>query len=504
MAIRVTPDIACEVLQNLSHGDHVVFEAGHYTEPLTINLKNAVADSAKRAEIPKTVLEAEGEVIIGAGISADQYRVEGNERAIPDGSPDHNFPGLYPFIDEAHLTIANSCNLELHGFRFEESWPTHLYLDNVQDILVEDCTFLDGTFAIGAVGEETYGLTITKCSWRQDRVPGRIWLQIPWWRMHGAEGDGYPPVDVENDWRMFDGDFFRSLGIKGGVTLSHCSIGQAFNAFHMYNEDWVEGLSRDVNIHDCEFFEIRDNVLEAEQSCLNWWFNNNRIWNAHKPLSLEIRKGGGFFLFANRFWFDSVQGPQGYDSNRGGGMFKFAKKIPKAEMKPSYYFHNSIASRSDYARKGRMAGLNHFNNAVRFVRRGIDDDAFIEDLPEVFGNLSANPTYSSYINDRFAVDWSKYDISFRNDVVYHESWPEILQRNGYEDVVSRSPDDPRFANWLEGDFRLMSESPCLRVGMPRHLQMPAGGSWQLEGSQDIGALQGEKLTEGPPFKPIGE
>ncbi|RED52048.1 hypothetical protein [Aestuariispira insulae] len=498
MERQVTPETAREVLKNIEPGDHVRFEKGHYKQSLFIRLGNLHEEGA-----PQTIFDAEKGVVIGAGVSADDFREEGNERSIPDGTPEHSFPGLYPFIDEAHVTIRESRGLEWRGFHFEESWPTHIFLDRVRDVRLVDCHFLDATFAIGATGRETYGIEIEDCSWLQDRVPGRIWRKIPWWRMHGAEGDGYPPVDVKGDWRMFDGDFFRSLNIRGGVAMRRCRIGQAFNAFHMYNDDYEPDVSLDVEIHDCDFFEIRDNVLEAEQACTNWWFHNNRVWNTHKPLSLEIRGGGGLFLFANRFWFDSVQGPQGYDANRGGGMFKFGKKPPKSPMQPSYFFHNSIASRSDYARKGRLAGLQHFNNALRFVRRGTDYSHFIEDLPEIFGNLSADPSLPEYIRDRFAIDWAEYDISFRNDVVFHEAWPGILMDNGYNEIASASSQEPGFADWLTGDFRLSEGSPCRVGSMARSLALPAGGHWTLAGGQDIGALQGEKLTEGPPFKAVG-
>ena len=498
MAHHVTPENAAAVLREIRPGDHLIFERGHYRDRLRLSLGNLEDGAA-----PKTLMEAEEGVVIGAGISAEDYRETGNDRARPDGTDEHDFPGLYPFIDEAHMTIEKSRNLELRGFRFEESWPTHLYLDRVRDLAVRDCHFLDATFAIGAVGRETYGIEIDRCSWLQDRVPGRIWRKIPWWRMHGAEGDGYPAVDIKNDWRLFDGDFFRGLDIRGGVAMRHCRIGQAFNVFHMYNDNFDPDLSLDVEIHDCDFFEIRDNVLEAEKACTNWWFYNNRVWNSHKPLSIEIRRGGGLFLFANRFWFDSVQGPQGYDSNRGGGMFKFGKKLSKdMHLLPTYFFHNSVASRADYIRKGRLAGLQHFNNALRFVRRGTDNEKFIEDLPEIFGNLSADPEHPDYIKDRFAVDWKVHDISFLNDVVYHEAWPGILQRNGYHRIESRSSGEPGFQDWLTGDFRLSEGSPCFGAAMPRRLELPAGGHWDLPGGQDIGALQEEALTGGPPFKPM--
>ena len=117
-------------------------------------------------------------------------------------------------------------------------------------------------------------------------------------------------------------------------------------------------------MHDCLFFEIRNNVLEAEDVATNWWFHRNKIHNAHKPFSIELRKGGAFYIFSNCWWFDSVQGPRGYGVHRGGGMFKFRKKKPGQTLKPSYVFHNSIATRSDYARKELLAGLKHFNNAI--------------------------------------------------------------------------------------------------------------------------------------------
>ncbi len=495
--ITVTPLTAKEVLSTLDPGSEVIFAAGNYEEILELELKSAPDDVL-------TILRGEPGAIITMGLSAEEYRETGNvlAKAVQDRG---GFPGLYPYKMNGRFKLKNCANVIIENLTFEKSWPTHIAIENCQDLIIRTCEFQDATFAIAATGEATYGITIEECNWVQDRQPGRMWLDIPWFRIHGDQEDKHPPVDVKEDWRLFDGDFFRAEDIAGGVTIRHCKIGQAFNAIHLYNTKLDPRISIDINVHDCHFYEIRDNVLEPEKAAFNWWFWNNTIKNAHKPFSIDVVKGGAFYIFSNLWWFDSIQGPEDIDKNRGGGMFKFSKKIPKKRMARSYVFHNSIATRSDYARKGLLYGLQHLNNAIWVIREGIDYGDLILKKPKFFGDLSVPDSDPEYLNERFTTSWRRLDIRFEGNVVYDESWPDELHDNGYDQIQKSIPADPLFKNFRnKDDLTLKEGSPCVGQSRAQTIEMPIGDDWHLSAGQDIGAYQGDELTKGPAFRPVAD
>jgi hypothetical protein len=407
---------------------------------------------------------------------------------------------------DGHLKLLRCRHVRIQGFHFEQSWPTHIALDDCQQIEIAKCTFLDATFAIGATGRSTRGLTIEDCSWTQDRVLNRIWREIPWYRIHGApendppEDEDDPLVDIENDWRLFDGDFFRADGITGDVTIRGCRIERCFNAIHLFNDDSDLALARDVHVHDCTFVEVRDNVLEPEKVASNWWFHHNKLFNVHKWFSFECVRSKHFYLFGNLAWFDSIQGPSRDDGNRGGGVFKLAKIVHRP-FGPHYVFHNSFSTRSDYARKGIFPGLMHFNNAIRCADQAGPD---FNRYPNFFGDLSA--TGPEHQRKRFTMDWDQYHIEMRNDVVRHPDWPDGLNRAGYSIGGPPLGVDPRFldpfgADLSGGGLMLETGSPCEAMNSAETILLPDGGSWPLVNGQDIGAWQGERLVEGPGYQP---
>jgi hypothetical protein len=185
--IRVTPKNARAKLNGLAPGADVVFGAGTYGDILGLNLGNL-----NDAGAPETILRSEGGATISMGVSANEFRVNGNECAkkVSERPPPDNYPGLWPYLMNGRLKLARCRNMRIKGLEFELSWPTHIAISECKEIAIKACHFRDGTFAVGAKGRKTYGITIEKCTWLQDREPGRMWKEIPWCQIHGAKGDG--------------------------------------------------------------------------------------------------------------------------------------------------------------------------------------------------------------------------------------------------------------------------------------------------------------------------
>ncbi len=512
--ILITPADAAEKLEKLTAGDTARFAPGRYLTPLRLSRIRGTKTQPVR-------LIGDGDAIITQGVSAEMFRREGNRRSKQVQDRDE-YPGLWPWIDQGQLVLENCDYVQIENLRFEESWPTHIFISDCRHTRVSNCQFLDGTFAIGARGRRTKHLCIDACRWVQDRDPGRMWREIPWYRIHGTPGneDGYPSVDIERDWRLFDGDFFRSNDIAGNVTIRHCEIRQCFNAIHAYNKRAKPTLNRNFNIHDCLFAEVRDNVLEPEGGATNWWFHRNRLFNVHKWFSIEHTSkaklaASYLYFFSNLAWFDSIQGPDPADiphgpndGSRGGGVFKLAKKVQQP-FGPSYVFHNSFVTRGDYLRKGILPGLEHFHNAILCVDQA---GPLFNAYPAFFGDLLVcGPDHHKR---RFTMDWNHYEIDLRNDVIRYSGWPQDLIAAGYfvREGIPRCGKlgcDPRFvaplaADTSGGGLQTKSSSPCRGAGLDEKVKLADCGEFKIAPGVDIGAWQGNKLFEGPAYQSMPE
>ncbi len=260
-----------------------------------------------------------------------------------------------------------------------------------------------------------------------------------------------------------------------------------------------------MHVHNCVFFEIRDNIFEAEKSAVNWWFHHNVIVNCHKWFSFELIRNPHFYVFSNLCWLNSIQGSDG-DDNRGGGVFKLNAKA-KPPFGPVYVFHNSIVTRSDYFRKGICAGLQHCNNAILGLPEAGDD---FNAHPDFFGDLTAPP---NRVKKRFTIEWRRFGISFAGDQIDYHDWPDELRNCNYPIPCSVSAGTPQFVE-PKADFDPNSKksagaglkpgkgSTCLGSGRPLSLVLPDGEIWQSDEGADVGAWQGKELFAGPEYRRI--
>jgi hypothetical protein len=435
--IRLRPDLpyspAC--LAGISHpaGNPVVVDAGRasFSRGMSIDrFKQIAADTARRAHL------------------------EGR------------YPGIYPIADQCTLRLTNCQGLTLRNFRFEDSWPTAVYLDNCTDIRIEGFTITGSTFAFYAVGKQTARLTLESCSWQQDPQPPTLWKHTLWKEIH----EKYPDDEVHlyNGNRAFDGSFFLGREIAGDVEISHCAVIHAFNGVHFFNQDLDPALSRNVHVHDCTFSYIRDNALEPENVAYNWWFHDNTIFNCHKWLSFEVPAGGWYYIYRNQGWFDDLGGAPGEEHNKGG-VFKFLEneQWPLRFPGPIEIFNNSWHLNCPIAKSGAITRLHHHNNAITFCSKVRKPGTPCKD-PSVFGKPG---------EDHFTTQWDALDISFVNDYVWHDHWPDKLKARGYPGLAGIGG-DPGFVDAGKGNFRLRAVAPVHEKGQATGVLLPDGTAWR--------------------------
>jgi hypothetical protein len=89
---------------------------------------------------------------------------------------------------------------------------------------------------------------------------------------------------------------------------------------------------------------------------------------------------------------------------------------------------------------------------------------------------------------------SQVDNLFDYDCIT-ESWPSVITNDGQEEHGLANT-DPRVISASRRDYRLSSDSPCIDRG-----KVIEGFTQSYQGkAPDIGAYEGDKLIEGPPFR----
>jgi hypothetical protein len=400
-------------------------------------------------------------------------------------------PGMPRFEDYAFFKIRNCVGIVIENTTIQNVWPTAIYIEDSQHVTVRKLNLNGATYGVFARGVGTRYLVLEHCSWIQDT---RIWQDVLWKDIHAN------PLPR----RELDGDFFRSDDITGDVIVRYNFIAHAFNGIHLFatKNGAVNGcVNRNVWIYRNTFAFIRDSAVEAELTATNWWIFENKIYNCHTWIAFEECRGGYWYVFANRGWFDRKPGPPG-DCNNGGAVIK-TNKVKEGEddkVLPSHpfsVFNNSWYLRSAYLKKGKLRHFRHFNNAIAYARPDHHPPGVVDLGRRMIGVGAPNPACEGPADaeEPFTTDWKNLDIRFENDICSHPDYPAGLQAADYP--VSGTYGDPGFSSGREGEFELSADSMCRRAGMSATLDLPDQGEWALPQGIDIGAMNGDV-----PYSPI--
>jgi hypothetical protein len=406
----------------------------------------------------------------------------------------------------------------IEGLYFDNCWPTALYLDNCQDIEIHGCQFRWGTYAIGATGQDTRHIVVEGCRWQQNPDNEGHWKRIAWHRIHGhtSNSDQKPDkgvVNIEDDHRHFDGDFFVGWRIAGFVTIRHNLIEDAFNAIHLFNTDVPSRrLNLNVLIEKNRFERIRDNAVEPEIGAWNWIIRHNVLVDVYSWFSLEMERFGYFYIYGNLAWHTQrpgpglkPPGPADPDFRTGGAVFKLPKRVTADG--PCYVFHNSFHLRERIAKKKRLAGLQFFNNAISFCRHDggkcSETETLLADtlqslaIPHDPGGSEADALAAE--KKRFTKDWGSLGIAFYSNVIGGPDKVRDLLAVGYLFGENSRDGEPGFAGPLthagttRDSFRLKkylrSATSANNSSLQFVLKTPGPGEIKETGGRNMGAWQ---------------
>ncbi|POF28627.1 right-handed parallel beta-helix repeat-containing protein [Roseibium marinum] len=522
MGLEATPEDIHRSVLALAAGDELQLAAGIYRRPITLSGIRGTPDNPvilrgtglPAGDVKQDIWSA---AILGNGPEFEDYRKRGNEIARVEQAAGR-VPGLHYIADETALFLKDCQWVIVENLSFLNCWPTAVYIDNCQNVTLRNLHFRGGTIAIGAIGTDTRHLLVEGCDWIQDpsgqgendllvlrrdgKLPvahtapgGKLWSELDWTRVHGYAEETGGPVDIENDARAYDGDFFRAWNVAGYAVFRDNCILDAFNGIHFFNtarKDEQEAYSRSVLIEKNWFVRLRDNAIEPEYYAVNWTMRHNCFADCFAPFSFEPERSGYFYIYGNLCWNLHRPGPADDDRNRGRS-FKLGG-IHEA-IGPHYIMFNTFVLRGPVFKKKRISNLIHMNNVVGYVE---NDPVAHTDAAAPFGKdwrLPHDPAadwdaVKQVEKKRFTKFWEVLDITFAGDLINHPTFPDLVRIAGYPVGPGASGLKPVFLN---GEF-----------GVPEGLRIRAVHDGQQEAAlQEALAVRIEE-PDGASFPAVGE
>lgn len=502
VCIRVNPANITRKSKKLTAGDRLIVKKGIYDKPVVFN---GLAGTWNNP----ILIEAEKGAIFTSGLSLFEYTKRANLIAQRRQAAGY-YPSVGQTADEAALVFLHCKHIIVRKFTFVRCWPTALYLDECQHITLSRIRFREGTIAIGANGSTTRDLKITRCKWKQDvSADHAMWNRIPWSAIHGSKDNtGRPGVDLQADYRAWDGDFFRAWDIAGNITIRKNRISDAFNAIHFFNRvdrlapgvdpnslEFNDGkrASANVLIEKNRFKRIRDNVIEPENHAWNWVIRHNILADCYRPFSFELDRAGWFYVYGNYGWVNNPPASNSDGHRRKCSHFKLGGA--QHNEGKIYVFNNSWFYRSGKGifPNGILKKLRHFNNAIGYGHPpkarmfGKTADLGCTTLP-----FSAAETDKD-IAGHFTRKWQPkdHDITFDGDISQDIDFPETLRNRGYAIGPNAKGGAPGFAHpeARRPDLSVSNGSSAFEKSIAWTLCLPNGRKFCLPAGLNVGAQQ---------------
>ncbi len=373
-----------------------------------------------------------------------------NHLAVIDGQSDPSNTAFHPGIALENCSWINIC-----GIKFERCWNSAVDLKESNYISVQYCHFTTGKWVVHPHGHKSHHVLVEHCMVHH---PPQIWKGWSWLEIHHGALEHY------------NGALLHPRKSAGGHIMRSNTLRNLFNGFRTRPESIIE--DGNTEIYANKFINIRDNEFEPEGWAWNMHYYQNDHVNIHKLYSIDGVKGGNIYIHGNTH----TQANDPWTNYQVSGIYKY-KGGPITE--PCYVFNNSYFTTARVMKYGESSNhqMKHFNNAYQFF-----------ETKDAFRVVNWQPGY-------------EFDYDCIN-----QDWSENIKKH-FQEQHGLPNTEPGFNDPKNGDFTLTPSSPLIDRG--KKMSFPAF-DWQqtyLGDAPDIGAYEGSKRMEGPPFRfipsPVG-
>ena len=344
--------------------------------------------------------------------------------------------------------LTNSSWLKFINIIFKNAWPTVLDIFDSKYITISNCYLQSGKRVICPQGHGSHHVLVENCTIEH---PEEVWNKWSWVDIHhGMHGS-------------YNGGLLHPKESGGGHVMRDNTIVNLYNGIRTRPKNITQ--DGNLEIYGNTMINIRDNDFEPEGWAWNIHYHHNRHVNIHKVYSIDNVQGGNIFIYGNTY----TQSKDDWALKEVGGIFKYSMG---PLTYPCYAFNNSYYTAAKILRRGESTNhqLKHFNNAYYFFEG-----------EQHFQLIEWQPGYE-----------------FDHDCI-NQDWPENIY-NHKQEINGLKHTNPQFVKPESNDFRLESSSPCIDKG--KALAFPEFDWVQsFNGiAPDIGAYEGEQVTDGPPFR----
>lgn len=349
------------------------------------------------------------------------------------------------------FVIKNSSWLNLEKLVFRNCWASVILIRNSSYIKVANCHFSTGRRIVHPIGHGSHHVLVENC---HVELPEEVWRGWSWESLHHGELGHY------------NGALLHPNKSAGGHIMRGNTMINMFNGFRTRPVSILEDGNTEV--YRNRMINVRDNEYEPETWAWNMHYYYNEHLNVHKMYSIDGVKGGNIYIYGNTY----TQTKDLWAIEEVSGIFKYSAYEEGALSHPCYAFNNSYYTEAEVLRRGESTNhfLKHFNNAYHFFEG----------------------------ENRFHLKAWQKGFEFDYDII-NQDWPANIYDHDQERHGLKNT-DPMFMDGSKGNFSLKLQSPAIDAA--KVMVLPEFNWIQsYEGNApDIGAFEGNQLTDGPPFR----